>query len=121
MEDLPLQIWRGTFLPYAAGACHRSGPVDRLRHHEQVATAHRDQCCRAPTDIVLDRNEVEIRSCAHERLILPPWWEAAARTYRQRDMLQALLADRLKLKIRHESRDFPVFLLVVDKQGLKLH
>src|ERR1700722_8553282 len=78
MEDLPRQIWRGTFLPYAAGACHRSGPVDRLRNHEQVATAHRNQCCRAPTDIVLDRNEVEIRSCAHERLILPSWWDATA-------------------------------------------
>jgi uncharacterized protein (TIGR03435 family) len=43
-------------------------------------------------------------------------------TFRQRaDMLQPLLADRLKLKIHHESRDFPVFLLVVDKGGLKLH
>lgn len=43
-------------------------------------------------------------------------------TYRQRaEMLQPLLAERLKLKIHHESRDFPVFLLVVDKHGLKLH
>ena len=43
-------------------------------------------------------------------------------TYRQRDdMLQPLLADRFKLKIHHESRDFPVFLLVVDKHGPKLH
>ena len=43
-------------------------------------------------------------------------------TYRQRaDMLQPLLADRLKLKLHHESRDFPVFLLVVDKHGLRLH
>ena len=43
-------------------------------------------------------------------------------TFRQRaDMLQPLLADRLKLKIHHESRDFPAFLLVVDKRGLKLH
>jgi hypothetical protein len=54
-------------LPYYI-ARHRSRPVDRLRNHEQVATTHRDQCCRAPSDIVLDRNEVEIRSCAHERL-----------------------------------------------------
>jgi uncharacterized protein (TIGR03435 family) len=43
-------------------------------------------------------------------------------TFRQRaDMLQPLLADRLKLKIHHESREFPVFLLVVDKHGPKLH
>jgi uncharacterized protein (TIGR03435 family) len=43
-------------------------------------------------------------------------------TYRQRaDMLQPLLADRLKLKIHHEPRDFAVFLLVVDKHGPKLH
>jgi uncharacterized protein (TIGR03435 family) len=42
-------------------------------------------------------------------------------TFRQRaDMLQPLLADRFKLRIHHESRDFPAFLLVVDKHGLKL-
>src|ERR1700686_4567107 len=68
MEDLPQQIWRRAFLPYAARARHRSGPLDRLRNHEQVATAHRDQCYCVPTDIVVDWNEVEIRPCAWKRL-----------------------------------------------------
>ena|SRR5450432_1845078 len=48
------------------------GLVDCLWNHEQVATAHCDQRRRAPADIVLDRNEVQIRSLAHERLKRPP-------------------------------------------------
>jgi uncharacterized protein (TIGR03435 family) len=35
-------------------------------------------------------------------------------------MLQALLADRFQLKIHRESRDFPVYALVVASGGLKM-
>jgi uncharacterized protein (TIGR03435 family) len=35
-------------------------------------------------------------------------------------MLQALLEDRLKLKLRHDTREVPVFELVVAKGGLKM-
>jgi uncharacterized protein (TIGR03435 family) len=35
-------------------------------------------------------------------------------------MLQALLADRFKLEIRHEQKDMPVYALVVGKKGAKL-
>jgi uncharacterized protein (TIGR03435 family) len=36
-------------------------------------------------------------------------------------MLQTLLEDRFKLKIHHETRDVPVYVLTVAKGGLKLH
>jgi uncharacterized protein (TIGR03435 family) len=42
-------------------------------------------------------------------------------TYRQRaDMLQPLLADRFKLKVHHETKEFPVFNLVIAKSEPKL-
>jgi uncharacterized protein (TIGR03435 family) len=37
-----------------------------------------------------------------------------------RAMLQALLTDRFKMKTHHETRDFPVYALVVSKSGLKM-
>jgi uncharacterized protein (TIGR03435 family) len=36
-------------------------------------------------------------------------------------MLQTLLADRFKLKIHRESKELPVYLLIVGKNGPKLH
>jgi uncharacterized protein (TIGR03435 family) len=36
-------------------------------------------------------------------------------------MLQTLLEDRFKLKIRHETREVPAYVLTVAKGGLKLH
>jgi uncharacterized protein (TIGR03435 family) len=36
-------------------------------------------------------------------------------------MLQVLLADRLKLTIHHDTRELPVYFLVVAKNGSKLH
>lgn len=41
--------------------------------------------------------------------------------YRQRaDMLQALLADRFRLKVHWDTKEFPVYNLVIAKGGLKL-
>jgi len=37
-----------------------------------------------------------------------------------RPMLQALLVDRFQMKTHHETRDFPVYALVVAKGGLKM-
>ena len=37
-----------------------------------------------------------------------------------RSMLQALLLDRFQMKTHHETRDFPVYALLVAKNGLKL-
>ena len=39
----------------------------------------------------------------------------------QRQMLQALLADRCKMMIHRETKDLPVFSLVIAKTGPKLH
>ncbi len=38
----------------------------------------------------------------------------------ERPMLQALMADRFQLKIHKETREMPVYALVVDKKGSKL-
>jgi uncharacterized protein (TIGR03435 family) len=35
-------------------------------------------------------------------------------------MMQTLLADRLQLKLHHESKELPVYELVIDKSGSKL-
>jgi uncharacterized protein (TIGR03435 family) len=40
---------------------------------------------------------------------------------KQKRMLQALLADRLKLAVHHETREIPVYALVLAKDGPKLH
>ena len=37
-----------------------------------------------------------------------------------RDMMKALLAERFQLKIHHDTKDFPVFALVIAKGGLKI-
>jgi uncharacterized protein (TIGR03435 family) len=39
----------------------------------------------------------------------------------QNQMVQALLADRLKLAIHREARELPVYTLTIAKDGLKLH
>jgi uncharacterized protein (TIGR03435 family) len=39
----------------------------------------------------------------------------------RRQMLQSLLADRFKLALRRESKELPVYALVVAKSGAKLH
>jgi len=39
----------------------------------------------------------------------------------KRSMLQSLLADRFKLKLNHETKQLPVYALVVAKNGPKLH
>lgn len=36
------------------------------------------------------------------------------------DMIKALLADRFQVRLHHETREFPVYAMVVDKGGLKI-
>jgi uncharacterized protein (TIGR03435 family) len=61
----------------------------------------------------------------------PPWfdsdhWDISAQAGREvtdderRKMLQSLLTDRFKLAIRRETRELPVYALVVGKNGSKL-
>jgi bla regulator protein blaR1 len=51
---------------------------------------------------------------------MPPGLSMEARNDRVRAMVQALLADRFKLVIRRESKEMPVYALVVAKGGPKL-
>jgi uncharacterized protein (TIGR03435 family) len=51
---------------------------------------------------------------------LPSEVRGQARILRMRQMLQALLADRFKLSVRRESKELPVYAVVVAKDGPKL-
>ena len=51
---------------------------------------------------------------------MPPGLSMQARNDRVRAMIQALLADRFKLVMRRESKEMPVYALVVAKGGPKL-
>jgi uncharacterized protein (TIGR03435 family) len=51
---------------------------------------------------------------------MPPGLSIQARNDRVRAMVQALLVDRFKLVIRRESKQMPVYALVVAKRGPKL-
>jgi uncharacterized protein (TIGR03435 family) len=55
-----------------------------------------------------------------ERGAFPPGLTTEARLLRMRLMLQALLEDRFKLRIRREPKEQPVYALVVGKGGPKL-
>jgi uncharacterized protein (TIGR03435 family) len=50
----------------------------------------------------------------------PPGMPSNGRAEKMRQMLQALLEDRFQLKIRAESRELPLYAVVVAKGGLKL-
>ena len=52
--------------------------------------------------------------------VIPAGLSVQERNGRMRLMLQALLADRFKLKIRRETKEMPVYALVVAKGGPKL-
>lgn len=68
---------------------------------------------RMPDDIY------DIEATAGEGAI-PSSLTAEARTLKMRLMIQALLEDRFKLKIRREPREQPVYALVIAKSGPKL-
>ena len=51
---------------------------------------------------------------------MPPGLSIQARNDRVRAMVQALLVDRFKLVIRRESKEMPVYALLVAKGGPKL-
>jgi uncharacterized protein (TIGR03435 family) len=55
-----------------------------------------------------------------EKGTFPPGLTTEARLLRMRLMLQALLEDRFRLRIRREPREQPVYALVVGKGGSKL-
>jgi uncharacterized protein (TIGR03435 family) len=57
---------------------------------------------------------------ASERYEIAATLPAGANRDQVPDMLQTLLADRFQLKMHHETKEFPVYALVVGKGGLKM-
>jgi uncharacterized protein (TIGR03435 family) len=78
------------------------------------------QCLGAPAWLESDRYDIEAKpdSATAEQLLKLSWKEREPVQHR---MQQALLADRLKLKAHFETREMPIFALVVAKGGLKMH
>jgi uncharacterized protein (TIGR03435 family) len=78
------------------------------------------QVSGGPSWVDSERYNIEAKepdSFAQELPKLAP----AQRAAQLRLMVQSLLADRFKLKLRHESKELPVYALVVAKNGPKLH
>ena len=78
------------------------------------------QCLGGPAWLESDRYDMEAKpdGTTTEQLLKLSWKQ---RGPVQERMMQALLADRLKLKVHFETREMPIFALVVAKGGLKMH
>jgi uncharacterized protein (TIGR03435 family) len=78
------------------------------------------QCLGGPGWLESDRYDIEAKpdGATAEQLLKMGWKE---REPVQQRMEQALLADRLKLKVHFETREMTIFALVVAKSGLKIH
>lgn len=78
------------------------------------------QCLGGPGWLESDRYDIEAKpdGATAEQLLKLSWKEREPVQHR---MQQALLADRLKLKAHFETREMPIFALVVAKGGLKMH
>ena len=78
------------------------------------------QCVGGPGWIESDRYDIEAKpdGSTAEQMLKLSWKQRGAVEDR---MKQALLADRLKLKAHFETREMPIFALVVAKGGLKMH
>ena len=86
----------------------------------------------ATASTLLDLIESAYRARRDQIVGLPGWADSehydleasagasAITTDQMRGMLQVLLAERFQLRIHHETREVPMYALVVDKKGLKL-
>jgi uncharacterized protein (TIGR03435 family) len=78
------------------------------------------QVSGGPDWVASDYYDVHAKMDAQTADLLKTLSADQARAARQH-MLQALLADRFKLTIHHETRQFPIYKLIVAKGGSKLH
>jgi uncharacterized protein (TIGR03435 family) len=67
---------------------------------------------------VIERDVYDIDAIAPKDAI-PPGSSAKVRNDRIKEMLQTLLRDRFKLRIHHETREMPIYAIVVGKNGPK--
>jgi uncharacterized protein (TIGR03435 family) len=75
---------------------------------------------RAPDWFRTERFDVDARMETSVADVLQKLSQPERDSARQQ-MLQALLEDRFKLKVHHETKELPVFALVIAKNGLKIH
>jgi uncharacterized protein (TIGR03435 family) len=68
---------------------------------------------------VIERDLYDIDAIAPKDAI-PPGSSAKVRNDRIKAMLQTLLRDRFKLRIHHETREMPIYAIVVGKNGPKI-
>jgi len=98
----------GSFIRYLPG-----GRFSAMSWVKQLIEASYDfqsyQVAGGPAWLVTDRYEIEART-----------EDQKAGATEMKRMLQALLADRFKLKLHREVKEFSVYALVVDKNGSKL-
>jgi uncharacterized protein (TIGR03435 family) len=76
------------------------------------------QLIGGPDWISTERFDIEAK--AESGAIPPAGTPAAARAEIQANMMQSLLEDRFQLRSHHESRELPIFTLVLAKDGPKL-
>ena len=80
------------------------------------------QLSGGPGWITSDHYDVEAKAEDAGQSTQPPTPELVdQRAQRRRLMLQSLLADRFKLTITRETKDLPIYALVVTKDGPKFH
>jgi len=104
LSDMPAGSWF-RFLPGG-----RLSAMSWIKQVIQVAYGVEDyQVTGGPGWLSTDRYDIEAKS-----------EDPAAGKPEMTVMLQSLLADRFKLKFRRETRDVPVYDLVVGKSGLKV-
>jgi uncharacterized protein (TIGR03435 family) len=98
----------GSYLRYLPGG--RLSAMSWIKQLVQLAYDVRDyQVAGGPGWLTTDRYEIEAKAR-----------DAKGGPAEMKLMLQSLLADRFRLKFHRESKEFPVYGLVVDKGGPKL-
>jgi len=78
------------------------------------------QCVGGPAWFESDQYDIEAKpDSATQEQLQTLGMKQRVQVYQR--MKQALFADRLKLKVHYETREMPIFALVVAKGGLKMH
>jgi uncharacterized protein (TIGR03435 family) len=129
-----LAVWLGLA---AFGQAQESFEVASVKPHPGIVTFAADPSVKgnrvtATASTLLDLIEVAYHARRDQLLGAPGWADSdhydlearagasAITTDQMRRMLQALLAERFQLRIRHETREVPMYALVVSKKGPKL-
>jgi uncharacterized protein (TIGR03435 family) len=103
---------------HAGGRFHATGlPIKLLIAAAYNVPFQSQRLAGGPDWLMADRYDVD---AAAPQGAIPPSVAGKALEARIRPMLQAMLADRFKLVMRHETKDMPVYAITVGKGGPKL-